>query len=217
MNVIRKNTWTESENIFEVVRPLYRMSRLFGICPYTINNDRVIVTQCDCIAFIAWLAFYIYILIVIGNSNYENTQFSASELANFGPKMTIMFGSFVSVIILLMVLITRNSSGKIVRQIYDVDIQLSSIGITLNYQKQKIMSYKFIAYCFIELALALAYSYWYLQECGDFIECVNIYLPFLTINISFVLFMSQFLLSLIAVKFRFRKLNEQFRFDLDCN
>lgn len=225
---VSRKKWFDPQNIYETVRPIYCISRVFNVPPYTIRNGEILVTGFDYFLYLLWLSTYVYFLIV-SVTGTDFTKLSYSRLTDNGPNFLVVFGLSVSGFILTVSGITRKACGKILRNLFNVDIkvkltlkfcrtlltliifQMKTLQISINHKRECKFAIQFMAFYFFVVIMAIWFTFWNIKHCNNPFECFNIRIPLIIINSLVVVFMSHFVLLLMSVAHRFASLNEQFR------
>lgn len=91
---------TSDTNLKKALQPLFTVSKLFGICPFAIKNERVTYTGtiCSIIILIAYLTFHIICVIDGLTNSSENDNFVTMTINSFNR-----YSGVVSLLIIIVV------------------------------------------------------------------------------------------------------------------
>lgn len=117
-----------SNTVYGTIRPLYISSRLFGYLPFSAtitkpSSNKIYLTKVDHLIFI--IHVLAFILCTVFNCCVKITSdLSKSDLLAKGVKFQLIFGSFISCIILVVELVCRTSCWNIIESINDFDLKV---------------------------------------------------------------------------------------------
>lgn len=205
----------KAEDIFDVVRPLHRYSRVWGLTAFGIEENKgkswkAKLSLWNC-AHVSLLCAY---LIMLGNYfvlHYDEWILMEGVIVSNVIKIATILASLVycfSVIaISLTSLITRKSIVNVINIIADVDKEFLHHGFQFNHQKHKsFIIFAKISWFFFTIGTVLA-SY-FLMSYVKFKINLFLYLS-LVVCVHFIFaFHFQFALLLWCIKTRFRQLNK---------
>lgn len=126
--------------IFDLVRPLYIYSRLFGMFPFSIDidtklvNSKVYICKFDICLYILQLAICIFLIMFNIKFNLHAYQ-SHSYLQVMGPRIILIFGLCANIVWVLLDIINRHRIWKIVKMFYEFDLQVNKHFNFINFNK----------------------------------------------------------------------------------
>lgn len=205
----------KAENIFDVVRPLHRYSRAWGLTAFGIEENRgkswkAKLSVLNCVHVILLCAY----LIMLGNHfvlHLDELILMEGLILSNVIKIAIILATLVycfSVIaISLTSLIKRKSMVNVINIIADVDKEFLHHGFRFNYPKHK----NFIIFAIISwffFTIATVFASFFLMS---YVNCqINmfLYLSLVTCVHFIFVFYFQFVLLVWCIKTRFRQLNK---------
>lgn len=215
----------KTENIFDVLKPFYYISRIVGAAPFTITKkghlyefktkiiDYIILLL---FALLEGYLFYIFVyrekLVVKSNSN----------ITNYGSQL--MLSSTISLTIFMAVInfIQRKRTIQIIRDLNSVDESMRLLNIEVEHRQQSKYLFKYLFTCFILTLIIIIINTILISFISDKIWThLPTHLTFILSNFFYSIFISQFILSIVSIYIRFKKLNEGFneifKLEKNCN
>lgn len=135
-----------AENIFDVARPLHRISRVFGLTAFAIleNEGREWKAKVTFLSFI-WvllLSAYLSTLSIYFIFNFEKLMFVEEILLTKVIRITMILVSEAflvnAMLIMITVMLARKAIVRAFNIIADFDEEISNLAIYFKYKKQKI-------------------------------------------------------------------------------
>lgn len=179
-----KMKFFKSENVFDSIKPLYYLSRVFAQCPYTISKNNVLKTTLIDIFLLFCNTFIFGILL------WYNLTGNIYEIKNFEDlsKIGIQIGTTIGLIYIFLLCIvdfifTKNAK-LILTSLHEIDRDLKTIQIEVNHGRINKICWAFILTIFVCL--------------GTFTNGLAIYfLSFETKTVTYSLFISLFIVNII--------------------
>lgn len=208
-----KNIKKIKSNIFDAIKPFYYFSKCLGTIPFTINGKNnfldVKTTFNDYLIYFIFNIVYFY-LIFLSLTDQLNSIFfeTSSKVANTLNQMMILSGIVFAMFLNLINFIFKNSTKEILSNFFEIDSYMSRFNLEVNHKAQSKLLIKFlIFYLFLMILLSLVTGIFFYMVTG------NIYLNFMvlfTLILNYLFyanFLCQFVLSLLSVRERFKKIN----------
>lgn len=202
------------ENIFDVLKPFYYISRFVGAAPFTITKKghlyefKTKIIDYIILFLFAILEGYLFYICVF----YEKLKVETnSNITNIGSQL--MMSSAISVTIFMAVInfIQRKRTVQIIQDLNKVDESMRLLNIELEHKMQSTHVIKYIFTCFISTITLIIINTILISFVSDKIWThLPTHLTFILSNIFYSIFISQFILSIVSIYIRFKKLNEGF-------
>lgn len=205
----------DADNIFDVVRPIHRYSRVFGLTAFGIDenkgNEWKARTSVWSVLHVLLLSIYFIRMIVYFLQNFDQLvvfeKIVLSEIIKISTILTTVVYCFASLAIAFTTLVTKKSIVNAIKIIADVDSELLKFGHRMNHMRHKsfiifiITIWSFVTIC------AMIFSYWASKKYLNF--TINPFFYFaIVINVNFIFaFNFQTILIVWCVKLRFREIN----------
>jgi 7tm Chemosensory receptor len=205
----------DADNIFDVVRPIHRYSRTFGLTAFGIDENKEKEWKAKSsvwsILHVFLLSIYFIIMIAYFLQNFDQLlmleKIVLSETIKISTILTTVVYCFASLAIAFVTLLTKNAIVNAINIVADVDKELFQIGHRMNHTRHKsFIIYIIIAWSFVTLC-AIVFSYWASLKFINF--TINPLLYFsMVINVNFIFaFNFQSILIVWCLKLRFREIN----------
>lgn len=202
------------ENIFDVLKPFYYISRFVGAAPFTITKKghlyefKTKIIDYIILFLFAILEGYLFYICVF----YEKLKVETnSNITNIGSQL--MMSSAISVTIFMAVInfIQRKRTVQIIQDLNRVDESMRLLNIELEHKMQSTHVIKYLFTCFISTITLIIINTILISFVSDKIWThLPTHLTFILSNIFYSIFISQFILSIVSIYIRFKKLNEGF-------
>jgi hypothetical protein len=208
----------DADNIFDVVRPIHRYSRVFGLTAFGIDENKGRAWNAKTSVwgvlhvFLLSISFTIMVVCIVKNFDLimETEKFVFSETIKISAILATVVYSFSSLAIAFVTLMTKHSIVNAINIIGDVDRRLLHLGYGLNHKKHR----KFIIFGIIAWTLfTFASSIVAVLTTSDKLnfELIPIVYICMIINVNFLFaFNFQTILIQWCLKLRFRELNRFF-------
>lgn len=205
----------KTSNIYDVSTKISRFTKMTGIPPYSITQNKLKITPFDYFLIFTTISSYTYFFIV----NINNTKFGESpdgngtqvNITSVGPRYIILFGLLFLLFINVFFIAMRNHKREILRELNEFDQKLQSIGFHLDYNYQVKLAFVMFISISIICVIGTILTYLCFKNCNSFITCFNMYVPIYLINITYAFVQNYFILSVLCVRLRFVELNKRFR------
>lgn len=204
----------KAEHIFDVVRPLHRYSRVWGLTAFGIEENegkswKPKLSLWNCVHVILLCAYLVmlcsyFILYFDELIVFEGVKIS--KVIRIATILSTLVYCFAVMAISSVSLIARKSIVNVINIIADVDKELLRIGLRFNHQKHKsVIILSIISWLLFNL-LTIIISFFFIPINFRINLCV--YLS-LVICVHFLFaFHIQFFLVILCIKTRFRQLNK---------
>lgn len=194
-------------NIFDSIKPIYYISRIFGQYPYTISKNGHLETKLIDILILAANAFIYGILL------WFNLSANLYELKNFddisfiGMQMSLTIGLIFSFVLCLANFLFTKNARLILTSLHEIDLDLKTIQIEVDHERITKRCWYFILIVFVSLgAITNGISIYIL--CFITNTESKLLLTFFIINVTFSLMVLNFIFYVHAIWVRFHYLNE---------
>lgn len=200
----------EPTDIIQVLKPFNNFSRCFGSSPYTFtknnNSYDVKTTWIDYLIFAFFNLFIFFLIYMFPDS--DTILFTGSEIINMGTHIILLWALVFAIFFNFINFLFKNKTAEILKELYEIDRSMILLNIEMDYKDQFKTVIKYLFCCLSLLTiLTVLTGYIFSLLSGKFWFDLTVFLTFLTINLTFVIFASHFILSLRAVQDRFKKLN----------
>lgn len=201
-------------DIFEVIRPLHLVSRIFGLTPFTVKQEKGEWNAVISLWNIFWI-FPISILltssVAIFTFHHENlfhlVNVPVSEVVELSLTMTCVSFYLAVQLIILITFFMRQSIVKCLNIIVTIDGELKSHGISVDYRGHKKILLILIGVFEAFMLLVISLGIFSVQEYSSF--SLNSYIlitSLFSVNFS-LLFYIHFTLIMWTIKVRYRNVN----------
>lgn len=202
------------ENIFDVLKPFYYISRFVGAAPFTITKKghlyefKTKIIDYIILFFFTILEGYLFYICVF----YEKlTVNSNSNITNIGSQLMMSSAILVTIFMAVINFIQRKGTVEIVQDLNRVDESMRLLNIELEHKMQSTHLVKYIFTCFILTIILIIINTILISFVSDKIWThLPNHLTFILSNLFYSIFISQFILSIVSIYIRFKKLNEGF-------
>lgn len=201
----------EPTDIVEVLKPFYNLSRFLGSAPYTLEKKKhsynVKTTWIDYLIFIfanIFMGFLIY-----WTYGSDNSMHSGLDAINLGTQFFLLFSLVVIMFFNFINFVCKRKTVEILQELIEIDRSMILLNIDINHkvQLENVIKYLFCCLSLITI-LTIITGYIFSLVSGKLWFDLPIFVAFITVNMSFAIFTSHFILCLRAVQDRFKKLNE---------
>lgn len=202
------------KNIFDVLKPFYYISRFVGAAPFTITKkghlydfetkifDYIILFFFSILeGYLIYICFAYEKLICDSNSN----------ITNFGSQLMMSATISVSIFMALINFLMKKRTIEILQDLNSVDESMRLLNIELEHEVQSNNLFKYLCACFISMVILIVINTILISFVSvKFWTHLPMHLTFVLSNIFYAIFISQFILSIVSIYIRFKKLNEGF-------
>lgn len=202
------------KNIFDVLKPFYYISRFVGAAPFTITKkghlydfetkifDYIILFFFSILeGYLIYICFAYEKLICDSNSN----------ITNFGSQLMMSATISVSIFMALINFLMKKRTIEILQDLNSVDESMRLLNIELEHEVQSNNLFKYLCTCFISMVILIVINTILISFVSvKFWTHLPMHLTFVLSNIFYAIFISQFILSIVSIYIRFKKLNEGF-------
>lgn len=208
----------KSSNIFDAIKPFYYLSKTLGTAPFTVTvKDNIIymkTTRNDYIIYLLFNLFQSYLLYFFTKGNMNSTMFqSSSTISNFGQNIMLTITISSAVFFNFINFLFRGHTMEIINEFVKIDFQMSLLHMEVDYKAQSkiITKFIFVSFLLVLLLTAITGLIYLVKSTSEnvFID-LTISLSLILTNIFYANVVSQFIVSIISVYERFKKLNEGF-------
>jgi hypothetical protein len=206
-----------AENIFDVARPLHRISRCFGLTAFAIhkNEGRVWKARITLLNFIGVLVLSAYLLslsvyFVIHFDKlmfFDELKIKITKVIRIATILVTVTFILTTAIISVITLITRHSIVRVFNIIAEFDEEILNLGIRHNHKKDKILVISIFAGWTLFSSSAIITSIYLNKLFDGFHVDPILFLSIVFCINSVLLFEFQFISVLVSIKVRFRELN----------
>lgn len=200
-------------NIFDAIKPFYYLSKCLGAVPFTINvkNNFLYVKT----TFNDYLIYFIFnivhsYLIFLSLTGQLNSIFfeTSSKVANSLNQMMILSGIVFAMFLNLINFCFKKSTIEILSNFFEIDSDLSQFNLNVNHKAQSKLLIKFlICYFFLMVLLSLVTGVFFYMVMGNYYLNLLILFVLIMNYLFYTNFLCQFVLSLLSVRERFKKIN----------
>lgn len=197
-------------SIFEAFSPLCYVSKLSGFALFTINRADLTATiqNSDLILQMLWTCITTTLNVV-----YWNTYFNISSYVHKSDiiKITfplLLYGNFIIyTFYMFWSVIMRKSIAKILKILHEIDYELSYRQITYNYKQQRAFNWK-VLICVFTISTTIIASGAFCQYKFNMISDAKAGIYLLWGSHCGTLLIVQYNLTLLAIKQRFKSINQ---------
>lgn len=215
-----QNKLKKSSNTFDPIKPFYYISKCIGTAPFTITAENNIIsikiTRKDYLIFVFFNIVHAYFLYFVAKEHLDtNLLFdSSSNIGNFGQNIMVMATLSSAIFYNFINYLFKDKTVEIIKALIKIDLQMSFINIEVDH---KVLSKIIIKYILLCILLIIIYTgltssiflFVSILSQNTFMD-IAIALILIINNIFFTNILCQFIVSLLSVYVRFKKLNESF-------
>lgn len=198
----------KSENVFDSIKPLYYLSRLFAQCPYTISKNGVLETKSIDILILVCNTFLFGILL------WFNLSVNFCEIKNFedlptmGIQMSVTVGlTYIFLLSIGNFFFTKNAK-LILTSLDEIDSDMKTIQIEINHGRINKICWYFIITVLFGLGTITNGSAIYFMTFETNTVSYTLFLSLYIINIMFSLQFTNYFFYVHAIWVRFFYLNK---------
>lgn len=211
---VKVKTKKYSENIFDVLKPIYYISRFVGAAPFTITRKgdsyefRTKLLDYIILFFFAILEGYLFYICVFHEKLIVKSN---SNIQNFGSQLMMSSTIIVTIFMAVINFFQRMKTVEIIQDLNRVDESMRLLNIELEHKLQSTQLTKYLITCFILTVSLVVINTILISFVSDKIWThLPTHVTFILSNIFYAIFISQFILSIASIYIRFKKLNEGF-------
>lgn len=211
---------TKSSNTFDAIKPFYNLSKCMGTAPFTITVEKNVIsikiTRKDFLTFVSFNILHLFLLYFFVKESL-NTSFvfeSSSDIGNYGQTIMVMATLFSAICFYFINYMFKGKTVEIIKELINIDLQMGEINIEVDHKALSKIITKYIILCFLLILIftGLTSSIFLFVSIMSNNILIDLAIALILIMncIFFTNIISQFILSLLSVYVRFKKLNEHF-------
>lgn len=211
MITITKNSNNDPKNIYESLRPLYYILKIFGLAPFHINfkNEKMKTTFIDYLSFIAFICFYIFIIFSIYSVATGTYSPEGRSILIVGYEFVYAYQFVLSFGIFMFNFFTRHKIDAFLKLIakFDETIEKMNWNFKINHLKNYRCLFIWFGFNLITITSLYVLQVCFVTPYDDALDFIYMFI-FTYVSQTNLLTIFEFVFSTYCVQSRFDILNK---------